>query len=586
MKASSPGIELTANYCEAASSADMQDHKAHRLSNPKPSGEERIRESAFDNCSSTSALECQDKVCEVNAGLSDRAGATEKSSMRFNGKLILSIAVFALCIAPTMVSYKSYIFSWDDADYLWRSIAVSKAFWSGNAHEMRSTMVHFRPPMMTLLGLPWGTLRSWDAAGKCFVTLTGLNALFAACCLFLMLRVGLKPLYLVIASACLFAALGPYPAGSDVHVSATAFMADSLFAWTAFAAMLLIPYEATSLASSTTESLIRGILWAVIFSAGAITKVSFFYFIVLVIPILVVVRVRHSGLRSALLSLLSLSVCSLPVVIYWLRYGQPVLRYGRAASFGPTADLYLVPLSQFLNETVRQAPGVLLSGIFAIVGTVYLIVKRRDVAWGTNVLPILVLVGYCTISLASPNREIRFLLPGIIALPFFIGLLISGKTTNVPSHRHAIIAAIFVFCCIVAAGVPMMHRADRQSIYFSEVVLAQAVESNANRVVLATDSSSLNSDLMRLAVEVSPKSPVESYSLAWRAASGVPIEDDFRTIGRSDLVVFQNSEILNSPFTNVRVSKYEQYTRQHFGNVPVKIVDGMRIYEAPIRPKQ
>ncbi|MGB9511255.1 MAG: hypothetical protein WBU20_06200, partial [Candidatus Acidiferrum sp.] len=66
--------------------------------------------------------------------------------------------------------------------------------------------------------------------------------------------------------------------------------------------------------------------------------------------------------------------------------------------------------------------------------------------------------------------------------------------------------------------------------------------------------------------------------LAWRAISGTPIEDDFRTIDQSDLVVFQNSEALDPPFTNQRVPEYEQYTRQHLGNVPIKIVDGIRIY--------
>src|ERR1700674_3209990 len=195
--------------------------------------------------------------------------------MRLNGKLILSAAIFVLCIAPTIVSYAPYSFRWDDSDYLWRSVAVSKAFWSGNAHERRTAMVSVRPPVMTLLGLPWGPLASWDAAGKCFITLTAFTAFFASCCLFFLLRVGLQPLDLAIASVCLSAALGPYPTGADAHFSATAFMADSLFAWNAFAAILLIPYEATTPTSSTTDALVRGILWGTIFSVGAITKVSF-----------------------------------------------------------------------------------------------------------------------------------------------------------------------------------------------------------------------------------------------------------------------------------------------------------------------
>jgi hypothetical protein len=221
---------------------------------------------------------------------------------------------------------------------------------------------------------------------------------------------------------------------------------------------------------------------------------------------------------------------------------------------------------------------MLLSGIFATVGAGYLVVKRSHVAWGRNILPLLIMVGYCIISLASANREIRFLLPGIIGLPFLIGLLFSGKTYVLPRWQ-ATIASIFVFCCLVAAGIPMLRRPDRQSIARSETVLAQAVESNAKRVLLATDSSTLNYSLIKVAMKTSPSWPsIEIIGLDWRAASGLPIEDDFRDIREADLVVFQEMQALDSPFTNPRVPEYERYTQQQFGDSPIKIADDIRIY--------
>ena len=45
-------------------------------------------------------------------------------------------------------------------------------------------------------------------------------------------------------------------------------------------------------------------------------------------------------------------------------------------------------------------------------------------------------------------------------------------------------------------------------------------------------------------------------ALAWNAASSSPIEEDFRHIRESDLVVFQNNEALDSPPTNLRTSEY------------------------------
>ena len=52
-----------------------------------------------------------------------------------------------------------------------RAIAVSRAFWSGDVHGVGTAMVESHPPAMMLLGLPWGPLASWDAAGNCFITL-------------------------------------------------------------------------------------------------------------------------------------------------------------------------------------------------------------------------------------------------------------------------------------------------------------------------------------------------------------------------------------------------------------------------------
>src|ERR1700674_4186316 len=111
--------------------------------------------------------------------------------MRFNWKLPVATAAFALCIAPTFVSYAPYSFRWDDSGYLWRSVAASRAFWSGHRHELRLA-IGDHGPAMSLLGLPWGPLASWDAAGKCFVALAAFTAFFVAICLFLLLRVGLK----------------------------------------------------------------------------------------------------------------------------------------------------------------------------------------------------------------------------------------------------------------------------------------------------------------------------------------------------------------------------------------------------------
>jgi len=498
--------------------------------------------------------------------------------MRFNWKVPLSILVFAVCVGPTFVSYKPYAFAFDDGDYLWRSIAVSRAFWSGNRHALGLAMRGIRPPIMTMLGLPWGALVSWDAAGKCFLTLAALTAVLVAFCLFLLLRVGVKPLYLAIAGVCVFAALGPYPKDTQTHFEATGFLADSIFAWSALAAILLIPYEAATQASSTKDDVVRGILWGMIFSLGAITKVSFLYFIGLIIPILLVMRARRAGLVSAFVSLTSLTICSLPVAIYWVRYGLPALKNGWASSFGHLATFYDVPFWQFWGATIRESPGLLLSGVFAIACIVDRIVKRRNFAWDINLLAFLIIIGYCAITLSSSNRELRYSYVGVIGPPFLIAILMSEKSRAL-SRDSATIAAALVFSCLAIAGIPTLHRADMQNIARSEVVLREAAQSNAKRVLLATDSPSLNLSLLKVAIELSPSRPTfVADTLAWCAANGSSIDDDFRAIDDSDLIVFQNREVLDPPFTNQRVPEYEGYTRQHFGNVSMTAVGDMRFY--------
>jgi hypothetical protein len=262
-------------------------------------------------------------------------------AIRRDWKLLLSVATFVLCVAPTIISYRPYAFTWDDTDYLTRSITVSRSLWAGDIHGLGAAVHSVRPPIMTLLGLPWKALASWETVGKCFITLNALTSFFVALSLYFMLRLGMKPFWLAIASSCVLAALGPFPAEAETHIMATGFMADSLFAWNALAAMLLIPYEGIALSSSTLADWRRGLLWAIILLTGAITKASYFYFLFLIVPIPFAMRWQRLGRRSASVALASLAVCSSPVAFYWLRYGSASLLNGYQSSFGGHCVLLL-----------------------------------------------------------------------------------------------------------------------------------------------------------------------------------------------------------------------------------------------------
>jgi hypothetical protein len=502
-------------------------------------------------------------------------------------KWLVVVALFAFCVAPTFISYESYLFSWDDADYLHRAVEVSRAFWSGDVHGLQAVISS--KPAMTLLGLPWGPLTSWDAAGNCFVTLAAVISFLVASSLYLLLRLGVKPILLVVASVCVGASLGPFPLRVhghvfDAHTIATGFMTDSLLAWTTLAAVLLIPYEARMPCPSIRGAVLRGILCASILSLGVMTKVSFLYFIVLIVPVLFLTRLHYGGRRSAAAWLLAFVCWSAPAAFFLVRYGRFTLVQAGASTFGGTADFYYLPPLQFLARSIRESPGLGLSLVLMAAALIYLVIKRRLVQSWPEFVAFLMVIGYGIIVFASANKQIRYAFPAIVALPFLVAMLMSRQPdpTPAPSHTLAALGAGLVLIGLVAAAVPMRHRADRRSLSRADTVLAEAVRCNARSILLATDSPTLNVFLLDLALEFSP-SGASTGTLAYRAMNGAPIEQDFRALSESDMVVFQDARRINPRFTNQRVSEYERYIRQG-GSVSIRVGDDVSVYSGRCRP--
>lgn len=486
------------------------------------------------------------------------SGKTFANSKAF--RLFAVAVLFAICLGPTFISYQPYFFQWDDSDYFARSIGVSLAFWAGNSHELVAWMVSQHPPVMTLFGIPWGPLRSWPSAGNSFVTLAALISLVVAVSFYLLLRIGMRPLTLAVASVCVGISLGPFPGGTSIHEAATAFMADSLFAFIALAALLLVPYESRTQALTTRSSVFRGLLWGSILSLGTMTKLSFLYFVISIVPLLFLIRLRRSGRRSAVTSLIACVCCSSPVALYLLRWGTSPLYLAKSSSFGGMARFYFSPLTQFLGNAVREAPGLGILLSLISLALIYLAIKRPSLKTWPDFAALLVLLGFGIIVLASPNREIRFLFPLIVALPFLTGIAVSGTEAST-SNRWAFAAAGIVFCGLLAAAGPTRSRPKWQSFSRCNAVLAKASQLRAGNIILATDSPTLNGQLMMVA-GLYAAAPANIYSLAYSAMSGAPIEQDYRAMSSADLVVFQDRAALNPAFTNQRVSEYERFVRR------------------------
>ena len=497
--------------------------------------------------------------------------------------LLAAATLFAFCVAPTFISYQPYFFRWDDSDYFARSIGVSRAFWAGDLHGALSLMVSHHPPVMTFLGIPWGVLTSWNAAGKCFITLAATISLLVAMSLYLLLRIGVEAPLLVAASACVGASLGPYPAGASAraHMISTGFMADGLFAWITLAAALLIPYEARSSCATVGGGVWRGIVWGGIFSLGAMTKLSFLYFVALILPVLFVIRLYRIGLRSALAALIAFACSSLPFALYLLRWGRFAFEVAKSSSFGVAAGNYYLPLPQFLASTIRASPGLGFSLLLTASALAYVVIKRPLVEVWPDFLPLFIMLGFSVVVLASPNREVRFAFPPIVSLPFLAAILLSRNGHAIRS-RFAALATGLVIIGLIAASVPTGSRSYQQSLSRAEVVLAQAARCHAKNLLIVTDSPTLNVFLLNLA-SVFSGSETSIHSLVWQAMSGGPIQDDFAAMSKSDAVIFQDADRLRPKFTNQRVPEYERYI-QRTGPVPIRVGDDISIYSTYCKP--
>jgi len=512
----------------------------------------------------------------------------------------LSIAaLFALCIAPTFISYRPYTYTYDDAGYLLQSIKVSQILWSESLHGLRYTISRdIHPPAMMLLGLPWGPLASWDAAGKCFITLAALISLLAALCLYLLLRIGVKPFFLVLAAVCVGASLGPYPHAGGIHYFATGFMADSLLAWTALASLLLIPYEARTPCPLIRGAVPRGIIWGSILSLGAMTKLSFLYFRGFIATFLFFVHFNRNGFRSTVAALFGFALSSAPAVLYLLLSGRTALAHAMAGSFGTLADrVYYVPILEYLNDTIRDSPGLLFSFTLTAAALIYLFIGRRSVKLWPDFVAASILIVFGIVVITSPHREIRYEFPVIVALPFLTAILLSGKRYSVP-RPAACLAAGLVFCGLLTGAMPMLHRADRESLAKSNAILAQAAQCNAKHIILATGSPTLNGALIGLALAVSSNHLIgvgglpqadepKILGVPLYSNDTLPAEKGFDRLLESDQVVFQNINGLiidgSSELRTQRVAEYERYLRQS-GYLPVRVDDDVNVYSIQCRP--
>lgn len=342
----------------------------------------------------------------------------------------------------------------------------------------------------------------------------------------------------------------------DVHSSSTAFLADSLFAWICLASLLLVCYEWRIPSAGTRGALMRGVLWGVILSMGAMTKINYLYFVVLVLPLLFILKLREEGFKKALMALGGFAVIACLPALCLLKVGPSAIANARASSFGVIAQYYLYPLSGFVKDIYHYSPGILLAHAMIAAVLVYTVIRRPKAVLSHDALAIWIVAGFAAIVLSSPNRQPRYAFPEVVALPFLAAVLLSGKR---PPYRSAIGSAVLAFCVLACLSWPTRYRLASDGLGDAPAVLNYADANHANRVLIATDSPTLNALLLGVARQVSATPDWVRIDQLARVNETGTIDQDFVQIRNSDLAVFQDKDKLFPPFTNLRVAEYERY---------------------------
>ena len=121
---------------------------------------------------------------------------------------------------------------------------------------------------------------------------------------------------------------------------------------------LLLPFIERELPTSPTRSaMARGLLWGGISASGLLSKLTFAFFLVGIVPLTLLLSFRYSGLRATIVKLgVAGTICILPLVMF-MEYGSLYLRIAWLSSYAGWAEFYNdnMSLGEFFRRLAVEA---------------------------------------------------------------------------------------------------------------------------------------------------------------------------------------------------------------------------------------
>jgi hypothetical protein len=457
--------------------------------------------------------------------------------------------------SPTIINYSPYGLAWDQAYHLHRAVCMNHAVYDLSYSQVTDCLARtHKDPITGLIALPWGRVGS---------TYWGVRLAFVALGIFVWIlalatyatasRAAMSgwPLLLGAATIC----FTPF-----LRLTAGDMMTDTLLGWTVALGLMLIPLEYNRPQTRFWPSVLRGLLWGFVIDVGMLSKVTFGFFLVTIGSVLLVIRWHRSGMRPLLYSLGGCMAGAAPAILIWLMYGWNFLSFAILVA-RDLAALWGVPgmtaadyWARYFSELGWALIPLLLLLAFFVRGL--LIEKPGRLV---RLLPIGIVLGYLFTAAMSQNRDPRFTVPVMIAMPFCLAWT-SPKTAPETTVRLApILAALLVG---TLSSLPMAGRPDLTPIQRSGELLRSLSQGRPTSVLLATDGTFFNVETIELARQIEGENlrAVRLDTLVYDEVNKRTLEDGLRRIDNADYVLFlKPGNSFGPDWTMTRAGDYRTY---------------------------
>src|SRR5260370_789616 len=275
-----------------------------------------------------------------------------------------------------------------------------------------------------------------------------------------------------------------------------------------------------------------------------LAKVTFVFFFCVIGLAFLVIRQDYSGERSLWYSVAACIVGSMPAILIWRFYWLSFLRFAWMAAWGEQARWWSVPgmtaggyLERYFSQLgLALIPLSILLGLF--IRGIW-IEKQMRLA---RLLPVCIILGYLGIAARSQNRDPRFGIPIMIAMPLCLAWTGIRKESKLNVGSAPVLAALLMGTVI---ALPMIGRPESAPIRRAGDLLRtlsqkDPIEGHPTRVMIATDGPAFNIDTFLLARQLGGDSlqPVDLDTLVYDAINKRSLEDGLRRIDAAAYVLF------------------------------------------------